>query len=248
MDFISSIKKKELRVALGRRKEGPILVTGPTGCGKSYVIHKTTMELGLSVQYIENLETFNGIFVTRNTIGLVDLDDYDKIKPLKKMPNLIIESRNINPKNFSISVSLNKITDTKIKKICKDVRLIDGNLHRLNNYKWLQRIEPRINFFHTLGKIFYYNNEKEESVQDIMMYVRKHDIHKIMNYVFENYFVFLSLSDQMKIIDNMSMLDHRSINEEYLEYIIISIMKANKKKPNSFFGFKPINCDNKIFY
>lgn len=252
--FVSQPKLNELESAIINNKH--ILIQGPPGCGKSYSLIYFFNKHNISHDYIENILSFK-ISLT-NSIILSDLDSKEQIYKFidhirtKKSASkqFIIETRCIFQKlefveklsDIFVLINFNKITDIKIKKLVADVSKINGNLHRLKMYNFLEKCKTDnvADFYHFLGKIFYGKMEKIEEVKR-----GNFSKDKLIDYIRANCMYFLSKRDLFVLLELLS-------GSEDCDVIIYYILKCDKNKPDSFFSFKSlkecIKLNKKIEY
>lgn len=244
MDFVPPAKQKELKSALKNIDNNIIILNGPPGSSKTYTLIHIASAMGIKIEYMENIENFKNATVTKNSICLTDIDtiEYynmhkDKIISMKK---LVIETRMLPfiGKGIlnSVTINFNKPTDNKIKKIFgltqNEIEVINGNLHLSLHSKYCSN-NSFMSIYHFLGKIFYSKIEKiEEAVNKSIPFGKE----KLIGYLKENSGYFMDLENIFMVYDAISLED---INDEaFYEYLIFSVIKAKKIKPQKFFSFK----------
>lgn len=251
--FVAPQKYKELENALMNTKH--TLLQGPSGCAKTHTLHFLFQKHTLPFEYIESPSTFS--LLTSNSIVLTDIETkeqiysfYSQLKAKKtKARKIVIETRCIFQKHeFDIKlgdlfdlVNFNKITDTKIKRVTSKLKEVNGNLHRIKILDYIGSADDTVSsFYHFIGKIFYGSSQKKSDVR-----ANAFDRAKTLNYLRANCFYFLCGSELRYFIELVSEC-------EDVEVLIYYILGCEKIKPESFYGFRPlewnIKSDNRMLF
>lgn len=244
MNFVPLAKQKELSSALERISSMILIVYGPPGSSKTYTVERVADSMGLSIEYMEDVEVYKNSLLMNNMICMTDMDDHSLFMrckdKLSKMKKLVIETRTLpfigRSLPNAITVNFNKVTNAKLRRICnlndKELEVIDGNLHSLRFYRYSVRnqIMP---MYHQLGRIFY---SKVDGVEKIAMRVKIYGVSRFSGYIAENCVSFMEIGSVRKVLDGLSLL---SLDDEsFLDHMLWILLEREKKKTGGFFSFR----------
>lgn len=245
MEFIDESKVQELSLALQNRNNLIIIVSGPSGSLKSYLINYVLSKMSLVSEYIEDIANYKSKLLTKSSICLTDIDDMDffiknKLK-ISSMSNLIIETRSLPYiyKSFtnSVSINLRKISSTLIKKYYKftdDIlNVINGNMHRIDFYKYTIGISN--------NTIYNYLNNLYRSYENIKI----PNDHKIIKYLFSNSLYYVDISSLYEIHELISLTDYKL--DEFCLCSINLVKNCKKNKLEKFLSMKSWVYDDHNF-
>lgn len=244
MVFVSPAKQEELRLALEKIKSTVLIIYGPPGSSKTYTTEMLARFMGLSIQYMDEINLCKDSLVLNDMVCMIDIDDHGLFmkhkNKLEKMKNLIIETRTLpfigRSLPNSITVNFNKVTSYRIRKFHKidgeRLKRIDGNLHAIGFYRYSVRNET-MSIYHQLGKIFY---SKAKEVEEIVRRADVYGLNRFIGYLDENCVFFMNIKDIARMLDGFSLCNIS--NEGFLEYSVDTLIRAEKGSANGFFCFR----------